>query len=181
MKLQYRHFRAVCLTLFGCACITAFAQQDLDSTLTEEVVTAPVLTPLDVHPRTSLTVVEQLRYNHYVKKPLDDGISSDIFDKYLDSLDGGRAYFLAADVQEFEQYRYTLDDALKRANLEPAFEMFNRYQTRAVERLQYLLSELNAGIDDMDFSIDESLEIDRKHARNRLTDRERIDLLIDAN
>ena len=164
MKLQYRHFRAVCLTLFGCACITAFAQQDLDSTLTEEVVTAPVLTPLDVHPRTSLTVVEQLRYNHYVKKPLDDGISSDIFDKYLDSLDGGRAYFLAADVQEFEQYRYTLDDALKRANLEPAFEMFNRYQTRAVERLQYLLSELNAGIDDMDFSIDESLEIDREHA-----------------
>ena len=104
----------------------------------EEPVVAPELKPLEIHPRTSLTVVEQLRYNHYVKKQLDDGISSDVFDKYLDNLDGGRAYFLASDVEEFEDYRYTLDDALKRGNLDPAYVIFNRYQTRAVERLQFL-------------------------------------------
>ena len=100
----------------------------------------PVLEPLDVHPRTSLTVVEQLRHNHYVKKPLDDGISSDVFDKYLDTLDAGRAYFLAGDVEEFEAYRYTLDDALKRGDLMPAYEIFNRYQNRVIDRLQYLHS-----------------------------------------
>ena len=92
MKLQYRHFRAVCLTLFGCACFTALAQSELAEELAAPAVTVPVLAPLDVHVRTSLTVVEQLRYNHYIKKPLDDGISSDMFDKYLDMLDGGRAY-----------------------------------------------------------------------------------------
>ena len=34
------------------------------------------LDPLDVHPRTSLTVVEQLRTNHYLPKGLDDDASS---------------------------------------------------------------------------------------------------------
>ena len=185
MNLQYRHFRTICLTLFGFACVTAFAQTDLDqpesgvlpnssaapdtSTAPNiepmaEPVVAPVLEPLDVHQRTSLTVVEQLRYNHYVKKPLDDGISSDVFDKYLANLDGGHAYFLASDVTEFEAFRYTLDDALKRADLAPAYTIFNRYQMRSVERLKFLLETIEAGIDDMDFSADEQLEIERDAA-----------------
>src|SRR5262245_49868871 len=70
------------------------------------------LSPLDVHPRTSLTIVEQLRHNHYLHKALDDAASSEVFDKYLELLDAGRAYFLASDVQAFEKYRYSLDDAL---------------------------------------------------------------------
>ena len=72
------------------------------------------LEPLDVHPRTSLTIVEQLRHNHYLKKPLDDEISSRIFDKYMEMLDGGKSYFLASDIAELEKYRFHLDDALKR-------------------------------------------------------------------
>ncbi|MEQ8692825.1 MAG: carboxy terminal-processing peptidase [Pseudomonadales bacterium] len=187
MNLQYRHFRTVCLTLFGCACITAVAQADLEKKavapaaevnpapvvepaavsgikpLTEPAV-VPTLAPLDVHPRTSLTVVEQLRYNHYVKKPLDDGISSTVFDKYLDSLDGGRAYFLASDVAEFEKYRYTLDDALKRADLLPAYDIFNRYQNRAVDRLQFLMKVIEGGLENMSFETDEQIQIDREDA-----------------
>ncbi|MEM9621370.1 MAG: carboxy terminal-processing peptidase [Pseudomonadota bacterium] len=125
---------------------------------------APVLQPLDVHPRTSLTVVEQLRHNHYIKKPLDDGISSDVFDKYINTLDPGRAYFLAEDIEEFEAYRYTLDDSLKRGDLKPAFSIFNRYQAHAVERLQYLLDQVAMGLDRIDFTIEESIEIDRENA-----------------
>ena len=124
----------------------------------------PVLTPLEVHRSTSLTVLEQLRHNHYVRKSLDDGISTEVFDKYLDALDGGRAYFLASDIEEFEQYRYELDDALKRGDLKPAFSIFNRYQSRVVDRLQYLLNQIEAGLDKIDFSVDEQLEIDREHA-----------------
>ena len=123
-----------------------------------------ILIPLEVHPRTSLTVVEQLRHNHYVKKPLDDAISSDVFDNYLDALDPGRAYFMAADVEKFEQYRYALDDALKHAQLEPAFEIFNRYQARIIERLQYLVDQAENGIAEIDFTTDEEIEIDREHS-----------------
>lgn len=183
MNSQDRKFRALGLTLTACVAVTAFAQSDIAQDVVAAAVPleiveieAPVLSPLEVHPRTSLTVVEQLRYNHYVKKPLDDGISSDVFDKYLDTLDGGRAYFVAADIVEFEQYRYTLDDALKRANLDPAFTMYNRYQTRVVERLQFLLTQLNQGIANTDFSADESIEIDRENSAWPRTQAEQDDL-----
>jgi len=122
------------------------------------------LEPLDVHPRTSLTIVEQLRHAHYLEKPLDDQRSSQIFEKYLEMLDGSRAYFTAQDVAGLEKYRYKLDDALIRGNLEPAFEIFNLYQQRLTERLEYLLLELEAGLDTLDFETDETIEIDRENA-----------------
>src|SRR6056297_615080 len=81
------------------------------------------LEPLDVHPRTLLTIVDQLRHNHFLEQRLDDQLSSEIFDNYLDMLDGARVYFTAADVAELEKYRHELDDALVRGNLEPAFEI----------------------------------------------------------
>jgi carboxyl-terminal processing protease len=107
--------------------------------------------PLDIHPRTSLTILEQLRHNHYLDKSLNDSLSSRIFDKYLDSLDGSRSYFFADDIRDFESYRTKLDDALKRGNLDPAFRMFNRYQNRAIERLEFLLRRLEQPLTTADF------------------------------
>ena len=52
------------------------------------------LEPLDVHARTSLTIVEQLRHTHYVRKSIDDKLSSEIFEKYLSMLDNQRMYCL---------------------------------------------------------------------------------------
>lgn len=122
------------------------------------------LHPLDVHPRTSLSIVEQLRHNHYLQKPLDDAASSELFDKYIDLLDSGHAYFLASDIQALEKYRYTLDDALKRGDLDPAFDIFNRYQARLEERLEFLITQLNQGLQTMAFDTDESIEVERKDA-----------------
>ncbi len=125
---------------------------------------APSLEPLDVHPRTLLTIVEQLRHNHFLDKKLDDSLSSEILDNYLDMLDGARVYFTATDVAELEKYRAKLDDALIRGNLEPAFEIFNTYQQRLTERLQFLLDQIDAGLAEMDFSLDEAVVIDREAA-----------------
>jgi len=122
------------------------------------------LSPLDAHPGTSLTIVEQLRQHHLLKKPLDDNASSEIFEKYLEMLDGAKVYFLAADVQELEKYRYSLDDALRRGDLEPAFDIYNRYHQRVIQRLESLLTQLDLGLDHIDFSVDESLQIDRENA-----------------
>ena len=122
------------------------------------------LNPLSVHPRTSLTIVEQLRHNHYLQKNLDDEISSEVFDKYLELLDGARVFFLAGDIESIEQYRYSLDDALKRGNLKPAFEIFNLYQARLVERFDFLLGMLESGIDGLDFSEEDWIETDREQA-----------------
>jgi carboxyl-terminal processing protease len=123
------------------------------------------LKPLTEHPRTSINVVEQLRRNHYIRKPIDDELSSQMFDKFLGMLDGNRSYFLASDIQSFEPLRLKLDNALKHSDLEPAFLMFNRYQQRLFERLNYSLSLLEGGVEQFDFTLDESLQIDREDAQ----------------
>ena len=122
------------------------------------------LRPLEVHPRTSLSVLEQLRHNHYLQKSLDDGASSAILDKYLEMLDGARMFFLAGDIQAMERHRHGLDDALKQGDLQPAFEIFNLYQKRLAARFEFLLEVLEAGIDGMDFTLREWVEADRRQA-----------------
>ncbi len=122
------------------------------------------LQPLAEHPRTSVSVVEQLRRNHYLRKPIDDALSSAMFDKYLSMLDGNRSYFLASDIETFESLRFTLDDALKDSDLDPAFYIFNRYQQRLLERLNYSLLLIEQGLDQFDFTVEESLLIDRETA-----------------
>ncbi|MGA0840302.1 MAG: carboxy terminal-processing peptidase [Pseudomonadales bacterium] len=125
---------------------------------------APTLKPLEIHPRTSLAIVEQLRHNHFMTKSFGDGLSSDVYDNYLKLLDPGRAYLLAADVQRFEAYRNRLDEALVRGDLTAAYDMFNVFQHRQVERLQFLLAEIGRGIDTIDFSVDETMDAERENA-----------------
>ncbi len=125
----------------------------------------PTLEPLDVHPRTLLTIVEQLRHNHYLDKKLDDDMSSEIFDNYLNMLDGAHAYFTAADVADLsKKYRYKLDDALVRGDLAPAFDIFNLYEKRLTERLEYLLERLHEGLGELNFDKEESIAVDREDA-----------------
>ena len=145
-----RTFVAPALAAVGAAALALWAAAE-----------APVLAPLDVHKRTSLAIVEQLRHNHYLRKSLNDETSSEIFDNYLNTLDGARLYFSAADIAAIEEYRHRLDDALKRGDLRPAFDIFNRYQQRVVERLEYLLSELDKGVGVFDFTLDDAILLDR--------------------
>ena len=75
------------------------------------------------------------------------------------ALDGGRSYFLASDIAEFEHYQ--LDDAVVAGQLEPVFAMFNRFQVRNRERVNYALQLLKT---EPDFTVDESFEFDRAKA-----------------
>lgn len=132
----------------------------------EKILAAPVLSPLDIHPRTSLIVVEQLRRNHFIDITVNDELSEQVFDKYLAALDPGHYYFTQADLADFEKYRFRLDDALKRGNLDPAFLIFNRFQERVVDRLNYVIGLIDNGLENLDFRRDESILIDREEAES---------------
>jgi carboxyl-terminal processing protease len=101
---------------------------------------------------------------HYRRISVDDGLSSKIFESYLSELDPARSYFLASDINEFEPYRYRLDDLLASGDLEPAFIIFNRYIRRVTERLQSQLGHLDRGLNDIPFDVTESMDIGRKEA-----------------
>ncbi|NCF44823.1 MAG: tail-specific protease [Proteobacteria bacterium] len=128
------------------------------------VAQAPVLAPLATHPRTARIVVEQLRRNHYVDLQMNDSLSSEMFDNYLEALDPGRYYFLASDIAEFEAYRFELDNALRRGDLIPAYRMFNRLQERLIERTDYLQAQIAAGLDKLAFDTDQTIMIKREEA-----------------
>jgi carboxyl-terminal processing protease len=130
---------------------------------TDANVQAPVLAPLATHPRTAQIVVQQLRRNHYVDLKVNDALSSDMFDNYLEALDPGRYYFLAADIAEFEGYRYELDNALRRGDLLPAYRMFNRLQQRLLERTKYMQRAIDLGLERLDFTTDEVIQIKREN------------------
>jgi carboxyl-terminal processing protease len=101
----------------------------------------------------------ELRLAPYRRAPLDDHLSSLILDRYLDAIDGGRSYFYASDIAEFERYRYELDDAIKAGDMEPAFVIFRRYQQRSRERMAYAIELLAKK---PDFDVDESFNFDRE-------------------
>src|SRR3990167_2059161 len=112
----------------------------------------------------SLNVVELLKRHHYNKPPLNDERSLKIYDSYLKLLDPSRSYFTAADIAEFDQLRTQFDDLLKSGDLDPGFIIYKRHLDRLKQRLDFVLAQLDDGVDKLDFSIDESLQTDREKA-----------------
>ena len=117
------------------------------------------LVPTEQEDYVARRVADIVAREHYRRAPLDDRLSSLILDRYLDAIDGGRSYFYASDIAEFESYRYTLDDAIKAGDMEPAFVIFRRYQQRNRERMQYAMQLLQRK---PDFDVEESYNFDRE-------------------
>jgi carboxyl-terminal processing protease len=120
-----------------------------------------VLAPSDRHGKVSRLVTTLFERSHYRRMPVDDVASSQMLDAYLDALDGNRQYLLASDVEEFEVWRSGLDDAVKRGQLQPVFDIYRRYVERAGDRLEYALSQLEV---EHDFTVDEEFVFDRAEA-----------------
>lgn len=118
-----------------------------------------IVMPEEKQVNVELLVTQILRQHHYRKIDLDDSISSVILDNYLNALDGDKIYFLASDIENFEQYRNSLDDDLKKGNLVPAFHIYNIFKKRFYTRNEYAQQLLK---EDFDFTIDEYYETDRE-------------------
>lgn len=113
---------------------------------------------------TAAELIGELQSKHYSAVEIDDNFSSLLFDNYLDLLDGQHLYFLKSDVDELSAYRYTLDNSLQAGNVDAGFEIYNRYYRRVLERLIYAINRIENHIPDMDFTIDESIAVDREDA-----------------
>jgi len=145
---------AVCASAVGLAALLGAAM-----TPPAAIPAVAALAPTDQENYVARRVSDIIAREHYRRAPLDDRLSSLILDRYLDSIDGGRSYFYASDIAEFEKYRYELDDAIKAGDVEPAFVIFRRYQLRSRERMNYAIELLAKK---PDFDIDESFNFDRE-------------------
>lgn len=114
----------------------------------------------DTQRESMVEMIDQLEQRHYAKHRYDDNLSSAHLDSYIASLDRGKMFFTAADVAEFEKYRTVMDDQLHEGNLEAGFAIFNRFQDRLESRMESIIANLPEQVAAMDFSIEESLQLD---------------------
>jgi carboxyl-terminal processing protease len=152
-----------CSILFA----STLAAQEEPSQLNTVLDIDALYTPLEsqpIHGETALNLLNELETKHYSSVSIDDNFSSTVFDSYIDSLDGSKLYFLAEDINRLSGYRYTLDNSLESGSVEPGFEIYNVYYKRILERMIYAVNRVENHIDEMDFTIDESIIIDREDA-----------------
>jgi carboxyl-terminal processing protease len=117
--------------------------------------------PTERQRRVSKLVSSVIERSHYRQSPINDPVSSLVLDRYVEALDGGHSYLLASDVASFEKYRYKLDDAVLTGQIEPVFGIFNLFQQRNRERIEFAIALLDK---EPDFTIEESFEFDRSKA-----------------
>src|SRR5271156_2120986 len=146
---------AVCASAVGLAALLGAAMTPSPAV----PAAAAALAPTEQENYVARRVADIVAREHYRRAPLDDHLSSLILDRYHDAIDGGRSYFYASDIAEFERYRYELDDAIKAGDVEPAFVIFRRYQQRSRERMNYAIELLAKK---PDFDIDETFDFDRE-------------------
>lgn len=151
---------------------TAYLHRILTTTLLSGLLfSAPVsanladtLKPEPIHQQTIQDIVSSLNRDHYNDIVLNDELSGKVLDQFIETLDPSRAYFYASDIESFEQYRDQLDDGIRTGDLSAAYQIFNLYQLRTIERLEKLISTLEDPDYKVSFNIDETLETDRSES-----------------
>ena len=118
--------------------------------------------PIPVYGRTAIELLRELETKHYSPVSFDDRFSSELFDYYLEALDGQKLYFLSSDVLALSSLRATLDDTLKSGDLQPGFDIYNLYHKRLLQRLVWAVEFVEGGLDSLDFYSQEELLIDRE-------------------
>ena len=118
------------------------------------------LSPTTQQTRTLRALVTELEENHYLDRRYNDAMSAEHLETYLERLDPSHLYFTASDVAEFERHSTRLDDLGRQGELSPAFEIFERYELRASERLASVISNMGDIVAGLDFDKDEYIDSD---------------------
>ena len=119
------------------------------------------IAPTDAQRATARKIGRILEEAHYSRAALDDKMSDVIYQRYLESLDGQKSYFLQSDINDFNAYRFLFDDMIRTGDIDPAYLMFARFQQRNRERIEHAIALLNT---EPDWTVNESFEFDRAKA-----------------
>ena len=117
----------------------------------------PVPAPDPREKALSGTVLTLLEEEHLLRKKIDDGISKEAFDAYIDALDGGKMFLLQSDRDSLAKYADKIDDEMHSGVLDLAHAGSKVFAQR-VAVVDKTVAELLQK--PMDFSNEEYLEID---------------------
>ena len=153
--LEQRRTRGLAIALLALLSLPALSNSEGGTSAIDE---NQFLYPEQRHENIGELVAQFIQKSHYNQIAVDDALSSKVLDFYVENLDRNRMYLLASDIEYFERYRYQLDDIVKSKPLDPVYEIFEVYQTRVRERLNFALAQLES---EPDFLSEDEYRFDR--------------------
>ncbi|MEN7550900.1 carboxy terminal-processing peptidase [Rapidithrix thailandica] len=133
--------------------------------------TSEILQPKANHYKEAMLVTAILGQYHYNKPPFNDSLSSIVFERFINTLDNSRQYFMASDLEVLEDYRFHLDDDLKNGNLGAPFAIFEVFRHRFYNRVDKIQKRLHQG-KSFDFTKDEFFDVNRESVAWAASERE---------
>ncbi|MGI9291402.1 MAG: carboxy terminal-processing peptidase [Gammaproteobacteria bacterium] len=95
---------------------------------------------------------------HYTKTRIDNEFSAVVLENYLESLDSNRSFFLQSDIDSFQRYRYSMDNALRSGDFTAVFRIFEIYRKRVDDNYASALEQLKT---EPDLTVEETFVFDR--------------------
>lgn len=123
----------------------------------------PVVPTVD-QARANILIARQLQFTHFRDLGVSDELSGDVFDAYLNYLDGQHIYLSQQDIDSLANIKSRLGSSLRTGQLQPAFQIYNLVQQRMIERLEFALEVIDNGVAELDFSTDHQIRVDRSEA-----------------
>ena len=117
----------------------------------------------------SKSVAYSLPVFHLNQLPLDENISTNAFQLYLESLDPARSYFLQSDIDGFEKEAAGLAKQLRKGDISFALRVYDVLMERIENRIAFTEALLDTGFDT---SSDEIFLWDRTEAEWARTEEE---------
>lgn len=98
-----------------------------------------------------------LEKGHYQPKDINDDFSVEVFEDFINVIDPTKRYFLEKDINEFEKYKFQIDDQIKNTDI----SFFNIVHERLIERMQESKGIYKDVLSQpFDYNADEKINID---------------------
>ena len=143
MQLMKKNFKVLLLAVFVAAASCSFTTKSFDNPEKDKLL-------IDL-------VTYVLEKWHYDAPPIDDVFSKAVYTNFIDGVDPIKRYFLAQDIQEFEQYKLQIDDQLKMKDLSFFNLVYDRLVLRMEESKKIYQNALNTPFD---YTKDETINVD---------------------
>ncbi|MCB0563317.1 MAG: carboxy terminal-processing peptidase [Phaeodactylibacter sp.] len=112
------------------------------------------------------TIITGFNQLHFRPKAIDDTFSEEVFDFYLDQMDGSRRFLTEEDLARLEPYKYKLDDEINASSFE-FFNLSQEIRKAGFEKTQAYYREALA--QPFNYDAEETIELDgekRPFAKN---------------
>lgn len=143
MKVMKKNLKVLLLAVFVAAASCSFTTKKFDDPDKDKLL-------IDL-----ITYV--LNRGHFELATVDDTFSASVYDRFVESLDPLKRYFLASDIAEFEKYRLEIDDQIKAKDL----TFFNLVNERLAQRMEQAKARYQVVLaDPFDFTVNEKINVD---------------------